>query len=65
MDQMQRSWNYLDNVMVGGHLQVEHDANVHCLLDALAKRNMTLNGSKTISSVPEISILGIVSDMVR
>jgi len=49
---------YVDNVTVEGGTQAEHDANVQCLLDALAKRNMTLNESKTISSVPEISILG-------
>ena len=49
---------YLDNVTVGGRTQAEHDANVQCLLNALVKRNMTLNESKTISSVPEISILG-------
>jgi len=52
------TYPYLDNVTVGGRTQAEHDANVQCLLNALVKRNMTLNESKTISSVPEISILG-------
>jgi len=52
------TYRYLDNVTVGGRTQAEDDANVQRLLDALARRNMTLNESKTVSSVPEIGILG-------
>ena len=45
------TYPYLDNVTEAA-LKAEHDENVQRLLDALARRN------KTVSSVPEISILG-------
>ena len=38
--------------------QEEHDANVSAFLDALKRRHLNLNDSKTISSVSDISILG-------
>jgi len=52
-ESLANTYPYLDNVTVGGRTQVEHDANVQRLLDALARRNMTLNESKTISSAPK------------
>jgi len=48
---------YLDNITVGGTTQAEHDLNVQRLLRALKGKNMTLNASKTISLVSEVSIL--------
>ena len=49
---------YLDNITVGGTTQAEHDLNVQRQLHALKAKNMTLNATKTISSVSEVSILG-------
>ena len=49
---------YLDNITIGGRNQQEHDKNVNSFLNAIKKRNFTLNESKTVSSVSEIKILG-------
>ena len=51
---------YLDNVTVAGRTQEEHDLNVKAFLEAISRNYFTLNESKTISSVPEIQILGYV-----
>ena len=63
-DSLADTYPYLDNVTVG-HTQVEHDANVQRLLDALARRNMTLNGSKMSVQCPKSAFWVIVSVMVR
>ena len=57
-DKLKGTFPYLDNVTVGGMNQEEHDANVSAFLDALKRRHLNLNDSKTISSVSDISILG-------
>ena len=44
---------YLDNVTVAGSTQLEHDRNVKAFIDAIRRRNFTLNENKTISSVSE------------
>ena len=49
---------YLDNITVAGRTQEEHDFNVKQSLDALQRRNWTLNESKIIASVSSINILG-------
>ena len=54
---LEDTYPYLDNIMVAGRIQKEHDQNVTRLFDALQQRNWTLNDSKTISSVPYINIL--------
>ena len=51
---------YLDNVTVAGRSQKEHDINVKSFLEAIRRRNYTLNDSKSVVSVPEIHILGYV-----
>ena len=52
---------YLDNVTVAGRNQLEHDDNVKAFLDAINRRNFTLNETKTVKSVFNINILGFVS----
>ena len=49
---------YLDNVVVAGNSQEEHDANVEKFLDMVEKNNLTLNSEKTISSVTDLKVLG-------
>ena len=51
---------YLDNVTVAGRNQLEHDDNVKAFLDAINRRNFTLNETKTVKSVSNINILGYV-----
>lgn len=57
-DGLKDTYPYLDNVTVGGRDQHEHDENVKRFLDAISKRNLTLNEEKTVASVSEINILG-------
>jgi hypothetical protein len=49
---------YLDNITIAGHTKEEHDKNVKIFLEIVHKRNITLNESKTISSVSAINVLG-------
>ena len=56
--ELKDTFAYLDNITVAGHTQQEHDENVRKLLTTLHEKEMTLNDSKTVSSVPKISILG-------
>jgi len=51
------TYPYLDNVTVCGETQMEHDANVQRFLAALKDRNVTLNKSKAVLSVPVRCIL--------
>jgi len=39
---------YLDNIAVARRSQEEHDRNVRKFLNAISRRNMTLNKSKTV-----------------
>ena len=57
-ESLKDTFPYLDNITVAGRTQEEHDFNVKQLLDALQRRNWTLNDSKTIASVSSINILG-------
>ena len=57
-ESLKDTFPYLDNITVAGRNQEEHDLNVEKFLAAIKKRNMTLNDSKTISSVSSINILG-------
>ena len=52
------TYPYLDNVTIGGTSQEEHDNNVQKFLDAIARYEMELNQSKTVSSVSGICIFG-------
>ena len=57
MDKLKDTFPYLDNATVGGMNQEEHDTNVSSLLNALKRRHLNVNDSKTVSSVSDISIL--------
>ena len=59
-ENLTNTYAYLDNVTVAGSTQLEHDRNVKAFIDAIRRRNFTLNESKTISSVSDIKILGYV-----
>ena len=41
---------YLDNITVEGRDQKEHDENVQKFHEAVRRRNLTLNDSKTVES---------------
>lgn len=43
---------YLDNVIIGGETEEEHDNNVENFMRVVRKRHLTLNNSKTIKKVP-------------
>ena len=45
---------------MAGRNQLEHDDNVKAFLNAINRRNFTLNESKTVKSVSNINILGHV-----
>ena len=49
---------YMDNLIVVGLSQQQHDDNVQKLLDALQRRKFALNHAKTIKSVSVINVLG-------
>ena len=49
---------YVDNITVAGNDQFEHDTNVEKFLLASEKYGLTLNESKTVSSVKSLNILG-------
>ena len=48
----------LDNVAVAGVDQADHDRNIIAFLKMIRRRNITLNESKSVHSVPVIDILG-------
>ena len=55
---LKNTFPYLDNVTVGGVDQADHDRNVAAFLEIIKRRNITLNASKSVHSVPVIDILG-------
>ena len=54
------TYPYVDNVIIGGMDDAEHDANEARFLEVAKKRNLTFNDSKTIRKVPQIPTLGYV-----
>ena len=54
---LSNTYAYLNNVTAAGSTQLEHDRNVKAFIDAIRRRNFTLNENKTISSVSDIKIL--------
>ena len=48
----------MDNVPVAGVDQADHDRNVAAFLALIKRRNIALNASKSVHSVPIIDILG-------
>ena len=59
-ERLKDTYPYLDNVTVAGHTKEEHDKNVKAFLDAIKRRNFTLNESETVASKNSIPILGYV-----
>ena len=57
-EDLKGTFPYMDNVTVCGINQHDHNENVAKFKEAAEKYNLTLNESKTVSSVPEINILG-------
>ena len=57
-ERLVNTYPYLDDITVGGKSQSEHDENVQKLNDALSKRNLVLNESKSVISVRDINVLG-------
>ena len=55
---LKNTFPYLDNVTVAGVNQADHDKNVAAFLEMIKRRNITLNESKSVYSVPIIDILG-------
>jgi len=55
---LKNTFPYLDNVTVAGVDQADHDRNVAAFLEVIKRRNITLNESKSVHSVPVIDILG-------
>lgn len=55
---LEHTYPYFDNITVGGFSKSDLEVNEKAFLRALESRHMTLNDSKTVSSVPELSILG-------
>ena len=49
---------YLDNITVAGRDQKEHDVNVQAFHEAVQRRILTLNESKSIESKTSINVLG-------
>ena len=59
-ERLKDTYPYLHNVTVAGHTKEKHDKNVKAFLDAIKRRNFTLNESKTVASKNSIPILGYV-----
>ena len=57
---LQDTFPYVDNVIIAGRDEDEHDRNDSQFLEMVRKRNLTLNDSKTIKKVPQIPTLGYV-----
>ena len=57
-ENLKNTFPYLDNITVAGRTKEEHDQNVKRFLEALQRRNWTLNEKKNISSVASVNILG-------
>ena len=55
---LKNTFPYMDNVTVAGVDQADHDRNVAAFFEVIKRRNITLNESKSIHSVPVIDILG-------
>ena len=45
-EQLKNTFPYLDDIIVAGSTQEEHDSNVAAFLKVVTKRNLTLNESK-------------------
>ena len=53
---------YMDNITVAGRNHQEHDENVKKFLEAIQRRSLTLNKTKSVESKTSINILGYCVD---
>ena len=51
-------FSYVDNITIAGHDQANHDRHVASFINAIQRREFTLNESNTISSFESLKILG-------
>ena len=58
VEDLEGAFPYMDNVTVCGINQKDHDENVARFRDTAKKYSLTLNESKTVSSITAINILG-------
>ena len=56
-DKLAGTLPYLDDVVIGGKTELEHDLNVKRFLESCEKRGITLN-EKTVNKVKRIQLLG-------
>ena len=57
-DELQDTYPYFDNITIGGYNKVDLKKNVDAFMESLKKRNFSLNHTKTVTYVSELSILG-------
>ena len=57
-ESLKETFPYLDNITVAEHDQREHDDNVKKFREAVQRRQLTLNESKTVESKTSINLLG-------
>ena len=60
-ENLKGAFRYLDNITIARHNEPDYDTNVASFLDAVRRKNITLNESKTKRSVESINILGYVA----
>jgi len=60
---LQNTYAYIDDVIIGGSTQAEHDLNLRAFMSAATQFGITINKEKCLFSVSSISYLGnIISD---
>ena len=57
-DNLEGTFPYLDNVLIGGDNQEDHDLKVNKFLESVARRGLTINDLKTVKSVTSLNTLG-------
>ena len=57
-DNLDGTFRYIDNVLIGGDDQEDHDLKVNNFLESVAHRGLTINDSKTVKSVQSLNTLG-------
>jgi hypothetical protein len=55
---LQSTFGYLDDIIVGGSSEADHDRNLELLLQRLSQHQVKLNREKCIFGVPEVEYLG-------
>ena len=64
--QLQKTYAYLDDVIICGSSKEEHDTNLRRFMDCVATANMTLNPDKTQIGLTSINLLGyLIGDKTK